>query len=86
MCKAGLGGSIGLEIQGHLPDALWMPLPNWVDLPRYEDLTDRMRLWMEVVEAIRNRLGPDLLTGIRFTADERVGCWGLAGSRWPAGR
>ena len=69
MRDAGLDG-IELEAYGHLLDQFWSPLTNQLPPPYGGDLTNRMRLSMEVLHAIRERVGPEFVVGIRFTADE----------------
>ncbi|MEM7317807.1 MAG: NADH:flavin oxidoreductase [Pseudomonadota bacterium] len=68
------GGMDGVEIEayGHLLDQFWSPLTNKMDEPYNGSLENRMRLSMEVLKAIRDRVGPDFLVGIRFTADETL--------------
>ena len=67
---AGLDG-LELEAYGHLLDQFWSPLTNAMDAPWGGDLENRMRFSMTVLQAIRDRVGPDFIVGIRFTADER---------------
>ena len=73
MKAAGLDG-FELEAYGHLLDQFWSPLTNTLDDPYNGSLENRMRLSMEVLQAVRDRAGPDFIVGLRFTADE-----GLAG-------
>ena len=73
MKAAGLDG-FELEAYGHLLDQFWSPLTNTLDEPYNGSLENRMRLSMEVLQAVRDRVGPDFIVGLRFTADE-----GLAG-------
>ncbi|PTW52075.1 FAD-dependent oxidoreductase [Rhodovulum kholense] len=71
MQAAGLDG-IELEAYGHLLDQFWSPLTNALEPPWGGDLDDRMRLSMEVLRAIRDRVGPDFIVGIRHVADEAL--------------
>ena len=67
------GGMDGIELEayGHLLDAFWSPLTNRMDGPYGPDSREsRMRFSMEVLQAIRNRVGPDFIVGLRFIADE----------------
>ncbi len=67
------GGMDGIELEayGHLIDQFWAPLTNDLDGPYGGDnLDSRMRFGLEVIEAIRKRVGPDFIVGVRFTADE----------------
>ncbi|MCZ4353842.1 NADH:flavin oxidoreductase [Roseovarius aestuarii] len=67
------GGMDGIEIQayGHLVDQLWSPLTNDLTGPYGGDtLENRLRFPMDVLSAIRKRVGEDFIVGIRYTADE----------------
>ncbi len=67
------GGMDGIELQvyGHLLDQFWSPLTNDLTGPYGADtLENRMRLVMEVIDAIRKRTGDDFIVGLRYTADE----------------
>ena len=70
MQAAGLDG-IELEAYGHLLDAFWSGHLNALDAPYGGDLEARMRFPQEVIAAIRARVGPDFVLGVRFTADDR---------------
>lgn len=69
MQAAGLDG-IELEAYGHLLDQFLSPLTNRLEPPWNGDLTNRLRFLTEVLTAIRKRVGPQFLVGIRYTADE----------------
>ena len=71
MQAAGLDG-IELEAYGHLMDSFWSPLTNDLDAPYGGSLDNRMRFGLEVLGAIRERVGPDFIVGIRMVADETV--------------
>ncbi|MFO1208164.1 MAG: NADH:flavin oxidoreductase [Amaricoccus sp.] len=71
MAAAGLDG-IELEAYGHLIDQFWSPRTNRLDPPWGGSLDNRMRFGLEVLGAIRARVGPRLLIGVRFAADEAV--------------
>ncbi|MEL6978564.1 MAG: NADH:flavin oxidoreductase [Pseudomonadota bacterium] len=72
MKEAGLDG-IEIEAYGHLLDQFWSPRTNTLAPPYGGDaLEDRMRLSMEVLSAVRARVGPNFIVGVRFTADERA--------------
>jgi len=67
------GGMDGIELQvyGHLLDQFWSPLTNDLVGPYGADtLENRMRFPMDVLGAIRKRVGNDFIVGFRFTADE----------------
>ncbi len=69
MKAAGLDG-IELEAYGHLLDQFWSPATNTLDGPHGGSLDNRMRLSLDVLAAIRERVGPDFIVGIRLVADE----------------
>ena len=69
MQAAGLDG-IELEAYGHLMDQFWSPLTNSLGAPYGGDLDDRLRFTFETLRAIRDRVGPDFIVGIRYSGDE----------------
>lgn len=71
MRAAGLDG-LELEAYGHLLDQFWSPLTNELDGAFGGDLDNRMRFSLQVLTAIRDRVGPDFLIGIRYVADEVI--------------
>lgn len=67
------GGMDGIEIQayGHLMDQFWSPLSNQLEGPYGTATLDtRLRFTFDVLDAVRARVGPAFIVGIRFTADE----------------
>jgi 2,4-dienoyl-CoA reductase-like NADH-dependent reductase (Old Yellow Enzyme family)/thioredoxin reductase len=67
------GGMDGIELQvyGHLLDQFWSPLTNDLVGPYGADtLENRMRFPMDVLAAVRKRVGRDFIVGFRYTADE----------------
>ena len=66
------GGMDGLELQayGHLMDQFWSPLTNTLDEPYGGALDNRLRFTFEVLRAVRKRVGPDFIVGVRYTGDE----------------
>ncbi|WP_237155480.1 oxidoreductase [Oryzibacter oryziterrae] len=66
---AGLDG-LELECYGHLIDQFWSPLTNRRDDDYGGSLDNRMRFGNEVMDAIRDRVGPDFIVGVRMVADE----------------
>ena len=67
------GGMDGIELQvyGHLLDQFWSPLTNDLTGPYGADtLENRMRFPLDVLAAVRDRVGADFVVGFRFTADE----------------
>ena len=69
MAEAGLDG-VELECYGHLMDQFMSPLTNELDAPYGGSLENRARFALEVVAAIKARVGDRLLVGVRYTADE----------------
>jgi 2,4-dienoyl-CoA reductase-like NADH-dependent reductase (Old Yellow Enzyme family) len=63
---------IELEAYGHLIDQFWSPLTNELEPPYGGSLDNRLRFTHEVLSAIRARVGPQFIVGVRFTADERL--------------
>ncbi len=69
--KAGGMDGIELQVYGHLLDQFWSPLTNDLVGPYGADtLENRMRFPMDVVTAIRKRVGGEFIVGLRYTADE----------------
>jgi len=67
------GGMDGIELQvyGHLLDQFWSPLSNDLVGPYGADtLENRLRFPMDVLDAIRKRVGNEFIVGLRYTADE----------------
>jgi 2,4-dienoyl-CoA reductase-like NADH-dependent reductase (Old Yellow Enzyme family)/thioredoxin reductase len=69
MKESGLDG-IELQAYGHLMDSFWSPRTNDLDAPYGGDLDNRLRFSMEVLRAVRERVGSDFIVGFRYTADE----------------
>jgi 2,4-dienoyl-CoA reductase-like NADH-dependent reductase (Old Yellow Enzyme family)/thioredoxin reductase len=69
MQAAGLDG-IELEAYGHLMDQFWSPLTNHLEGPYGGTLDNRLRFAFEVLAAVRRRVGPELIVGVRFSLDE----------------
>ncbi len=70
--KAGGMDGIELECYGHLIDQFWSPLTNELDAPYGGSLDNRLRFGFDVLRAIRKRVGPEFIVGVRYTADERL--------------
>ncbi|GLT07772.1 N-methylproline demethylase [Sulfitobacter porphyrae] len=69
--QAGGMDGIELEVYGHLLDQFWSPLTNQLTGPYGADtLENRMRFPMDVLSAVRKRVGRDFIVGFRYTADE----------------
>ncbi len=69
MYAAGMDG-IELQAYGHLMDQFWSPLTNTLEGPYGGSLQNRLRFTMEVLDAIRARVGSEFIVGVRYTADE----------------
>ncbi len=69
--KAGGMDGIELQVYGHLLDQFWSPLTNDLTGPYGADtLENRLRFPMDVLAAIRKRVGGEFIVGFRYTADE----------------
>lgn len=68
--KAGGMDGVELEAYGHLLEQFTSPLTNDLDGPYGGSLDNRMRFCMDVLKAIRSRVGEDFILGVRYTADE----------------
>jgi len=69
--KAGGMDGIELQVYGHLLDQFWSPLTNDLTGPYGADtLENRMRFPLDVLAAIRKRVGDEFIVGFRYTADE----------------
>lgn len=67
------GGMDGIELQvyGHLLDQFWSPLTNDLVGPYGADtLENRLRFPLDVLGAVRKRVGSEFIIGFRYTADE----------------
>ncbi|WP_010142098.1 oxidoreductase [Oceanicola sp. S124] len=72
MQAAGLDG-IELEAYGHLVDAFWSPQLNALEGPYgAATLESRMKFSLDVLQAVRDRVGPDFIVGFRYMADDLV--------------
>lgn len=71
--RARQGGLDGIELSaahGHLIDQFWSPSINRRDDRYGGSLENRMRLGIEVLEAMRAATGDDFVIGMRMSADE----------------
>lgn len=71
MQAAGMDG-IELEAYGHLLDQFWSPYTNTLDNEYGGSLENRMRFSLQVLSAIRERVGKDFIIGVRNVADEML--------------
>ncbi len=72
MKEAGLDG-VEFECYGHLLDQFMSPHTNDLEAPYGGSLENRARFVLEVLQACRDRVGPNFLLGMRYTADEVEG-------------
>ena len=66
---AGLDG-LEFEMYGHLIDQFWSPATNKRDDDYGGSLDNRLRFGFEVMQAVRDRVGPDFIVGARMVCDE----------------
>ena len=60
-----------MQVYGHLLDQFWSPLTNDLTGPYGADtLENRLRFPLDVLNAIRKRVGDEFIVGMRYTADE----------------
>ena len=69
MKEAGLDG-VEFECYGHLLDQFMSPFTNALPAPYGGSLENRARFAMEMLAAVRKRVGETFLLGMRYTADE----------------
>ncbi len=70
MQAAGLDG-VEIMTHGHLLDQFISPLTNHIDGPfGRESLATRMRLTLDIIAAVRARVGARFILGVRFAPDE----------------
>ena len=74
------GGMDGIELEayGHLMDQFWSPATNHRNDEWGGSLDNRLRFTHLVLDAIRARVGPDFIVGVRMSADED---WALGFNR-----
>ncbi|MGQ0609572.1 MAG: oxidoreductase [Paracoccaceae bacterium] len=70
MQAAGLDG-VEIMTHGHLLDQFISPLTNHLDGPYgRESLATRMRFTLDIIDAVRRRVGERFIIGVRFAPDE----------------
>ena len=69
MHAAGVDG-IEFLCHGHLLDQFMSPLTNVLDGPYGGSLENRARLTMEILAAVRKRIGSKIIIGLRYGVDE----------------
>ncbi len=71
MKSAGMDG-VEIEAYGHLFDQFWSPATNKRADEYGGSFDNRLRFPLRVLRAIRERVGPDYIIGIRMAVDERL--------------
>lgn len=71
MKAAGLDG-VEFSAYGNLPQQFWSPLTNDLEPPYGGSLDNRLRFTFEILTAVRERVGPDFILGMRLTVSEDV--------------
>lgn len=68
------GGMDGIEIEayGHLLDQFWSPLTNRRTDEYGGSAENRLRFPLQVLRAVRERVGADVVVGVRMAIDETV--------------
>lgn len=69
-CQSGGFDGIELLSHSHLLGQFLSPLVNTRDDDYGGSLENRLRLTLQVIEAVREAVGPDLILGMRITGDE----------------
>lgn len=69
MKAAGVDG-VEFESFGHLLSQFWSPMSNHLTNEYGGSLENRMRFSLEVLKAVRERVGNDLILGVRYVMDE----------------
>lgn len=66
------GGMDGIELEayGHLMDQFWSPLTNTLDAPYGGSVKQRVQFTLDVLAAIRKRVGDEFIIGVRACTDE----------------
>jgi|CXWL01.1.fsa_nt_gi 2,4-dienoyl-CoA reductase-like NADH-dependent reductase (Old Yellow Enzyme family) len=70
MQASGMDG-VEIEAYGHLFDQFWSPATNHRTDDYGGSFDNRLRFPMRVLRAVRERVGPDFIVGVRMAVDER---------------
>ncbi|MEA2593536.1 MAG: dimethylglycine catabolism [Thermomicrobiales bacterium] len=70
--RAGFDGAEITSYGGHLIEQFWAPHVNKRTDDYGGSLTNRMRFSVEVIDAVRESVGPDFCVGFRMTGDQLV--------------
>lgn len=68
--QAGELDGVEIEAYGHFLDGFWSPATNHRADEHNGTLDNRLRFTWRVLDAMRERVGPDFLIGLRMVADE----------------
>ncbi|MDE2384047.1 MAG: NADH:flavin oxidoreductase [Alphaproteobacteria bacterium] len=68
--KAGGVDGVEFEAYGHLISQFWSPMSNTLTNAYGGSLENRMRFTMDMLAAVRKRVGPDFILGVRYAGDE----------------
>jgi N-methyl-L-proline demethylase len=68
--KAGGMDGVEFEAYGHLLSQFWSPMSNTLQNQYGGSLENRMRFSLDVLDAVRKRVGPDFILGVRYAGDE----------------
>jgi N-methyl-L-proline demethylase len=69
MKAAGVDG-VEFESYGHLLSQFWSPMSNDLTNDYGGSLENRMRFSLGVLQAVRDRVGPEFILGVRYSAEE----------------
>lgn len=69
MKASGVDG-VEFESFGHMLSQFWSPMSNHLHNEYGGSLENRMRFSLEVLAAVRKRVGPEFILGVRYVADE----------------
>jgi 2,4-dienoyl-CoA reductase-like NADH-dependent reductase (Old Yellow Enzyme family) len=69
-CQAGGLDGVEFEMYGHLLDQFWSPATNRRDDAYGGELANRLRFSLEVLQAVRARVGQAFVLGVRMVCDE----------------
>ena len=69
-CRQGGLDGIEVECYGHLADQFWSPATNKREDEYGGSLANRLRFALEMLAAIRARVGPRFIVGVRMVCDE----------------
>lgn len=68
--KAANVDGVEFESFGHLLSQFWSPMSNHLTNEYGGSLENRMRFSMQVLAAVRKRVGPEFILGVRYVVDE----------------